>query len=110
MPSFRGATLTRHLDKNLAKVLREKSAREGVTGFMWLLAAFKAVLHRYTHQQDIVVGSPIAGRTQVETEQLIGLFVNTLALRTQLNGEISFRELLNAVRETTLGAYANQEL
>src|SRR5262249_25531433 len=81
----------------------------GTTLFMTLLAAFKTLLHRYSGQTEIVVGSPIAGRTRAETEQLIGFFVNTLALRTDLSGNPSFEELLEGVKETALGAYAHQE-
>ena len=77
---------------------------------MVLLAAFDVLLYRYTGQRDVVVGTPIAGRTRAETESLIGLFVNTLALRAELEGEQSFRELLARVREACLGAYAHQDL
>src|SRR5947208_2421984 len=77
---------------------------------MTLLGAFKTLLHRYTRQTDIIVGSPVAGRERVETEGLIGFFVNTLALRTDVSGDPTFLELLRRVRETTLGAYAHQEL
>ena len=77
---------------------------------MLLLAAFKAVLSRYSGQSDIVVGTPIAGRTHRELEGLIGFFVNMLALRTDLSGDPSFRELLGRVKEAALGAYAHQEL
>src|SRR5262249_25043864 len=83
--------------------------RRGTTLFMTLLAAFKTLLHRYSGQAEIVVGSPIAGRTRAETEQLIGCFVNTLVLRTDLSGNPSFEELLERVKETALGAYAHQE-
>ena len=77
---------------------------------MTLLAAFNVLLWRYTGQEDIVVGSPIAGRNRLETEQLIGFFVNMLALRTDLAGNPTFRELLGRVREVTLGAYAHEDL
>ncbi|HET7209598.1 MAG TPA: amino acid adenylation domain-containing protein, partial [Terriglobales bacterium] len=78
--------------------------------FMTLLGTFSALLARYSAQEDIVIGSPIAGRNRVEFENVIGLFVNTLALRTNLSGNPSFRELLTRVREATLGAYAHQDL
>ena len=84
--------------------------REGATLFMTLLAAFQMLLSRYSGQDDIVVGTPIANRTHAETEGLIGFFVNTLALRGDLSGDPSFRELLGRVRETALGAYAHQDL
>jgi amino acid adenylation domain-containing protein len=86
------------------------SKREGATLFMTLLAAFLTLLYRHTGQDDIVVGSPIAGRNRRETEELIGFFINTLALRTDLSGEPTFTELLGRVRETAVGAYAHQDL
>ncbi|MGH7581164.1 MAG: amino acid adenylation domain-containing protein [Gemmatimonadales bacterium] len=98
------------LPKPLADALKELSRREGVTLFMTLLAAFKIVLARHSGQDDIVVGTPIAGRSHTELEGLIGCFLNTLVLRTDLSGELTFTELLARVRETALGAYANQEL
>ncbi len=77
---------------------------------MTLLAAFQALLFRYSGQDDIVVGSPVAGRTSVETEDLIGAFVNTVVFRGDLSGNPTFREFLGKVRETALGAYAHQEV
>ena len=77
---------------------------------MTLLAAFKTLLYRYSGQEAIVVGSPIAGRNRAEVENLIGLFVNTLVLRTDFSGNPSFRELLRRVRTVCLGAYAHQDL
>ena len=77
---------------------------------MTLLAAFKVLLHRYTSQDDLVVGTPIANRNRLEIEGLIGFFVNTLVLRTDLSGDPNFRELLRRVREVCLGAYAHQDL
>ena len=77
---------------------------------MTLFAAFNVLLQRYTRQSDLLVGSPIAGRTQIETEGLIGFFVNTLVLRTNLSGNPSFRELLQRVRQVTLDVYAHQDL
>ena len=77
---------------------------------MTLLAAWQLLLSRYSGQEDVSVGTPIAGRTRLETEPLIGFFVNTLVLRTDLSGEPTFRELLARVRETTLGAYQHQEI
>ena len=78
--------------------------------FMTLLAAFKALLYRYTGQQDILVGTPIVGRKQREAEDLIGFFVNTLVLRSQLHSDLTFRELLKRVMEATLGAFAHQDV
>ncbi|HEU0253085.1 MAG TPA: amino acid adenylation domain-containing protein, partial [Pyrinomonadaceae bacterium] len=107
--SFRGATQSVLLDKDLTQKLRELSQSEGATLFMTLLAAFQILLYRYTRQNDILVGSPIANRNPVETEQLIGFFANTLVLRTVLS-DSPFREILGRVRETCLEAYAHQEL
>ena len=84
--------------------------RHRVTLFMTLLAVFKVLLFRYTGQTDIVVGAPIAGRERAEVEHVQGLFLNTLVLRTELSAEMRFSELLARVRETTLGAYAHQDL
>jgi len=94
----------------LGKAVKSLSQREGVTLFMTLLAAFKILLYRYTGQEDIIVGSPIANRNQAEVEGIIGFFINTLVLRTDLSGAPTFRELLRRVREVALGAYAHQEL
>jgi len=108
--TFRGAKQSLFLPKSLTQSLKSLSQEEGVTLFMTLLAAFQTLLHRYTGLDDIVVGSPIAGRKQVETEELIGFFVNTLVLRTNLSGEPTFRELLRRVREVALKAYDHQDL
>ena len=108
--TYRGAVQSLMLPQTLSASLKELSHQQGVTLFMTLLAAFGTILHRYTGQEDILIGSPIAGRNQVETEGLIGFFVNTLAIRTQLSGNPSFRQLLSQVREVTLGAYAHQDL
>ncbi|HEY0602843.1 MAG TPA: amino acid adenylation domain-containing protein, partial [Herpetosiphonaceae bacterium] len=86
------------------------SQREGVTLFMTLLAAWQVLLDRYSGQHDIVVGTPIANRTQEETEHLIGFFVNTLVLRADLSGNPTFSDVLHRVREVCLGAYAHQDL
>ncbi len=82
----------------------------GATLFMVLLAGFAALLRRYTGEDDLAVGTPVAGRTRVETEPLIGLFVNTLVLRVELAGDPEFADLLERARETTLAAYAHQEV
>jgi len=108
--TYRGAHLRFTLSSDLTSKLKELSQAEGVTLFMTLLAAFKVLLFRYTGESDIVVGSPIAGRNRVETEKLIGFFVNSLALRTDLSGNPTFRQLIPRVREVALGAYAHQDL
>ena len=108
--SYRGAHRLLVLPKALTASLKELSRREGITLFMTLLAAFKILLSRYTGQDDIVVGSPIAGRNRAEIEGLIGLFVNFLVLRTSLSGGPTFRELLGRVRDVCLEAYAHQDL
>lgn len=108
--TFRGQWQSATLTRTLSDALKALSRREGVTLFMTLLAGFKTLLWRYTQQDDLLVGSPIAGRTWIETEPLIGFFINTLPLRTSLAGNPTFREVLRRVRDVTLGAYANQDL
>jgi len=109
-PSFRGEELSFELSPELSRSIQALSRQEGVTLFMTLLAAFKTLLYRYTLQEDIVVGADIANRNRKETENLIGFFVNLLALRTNLSGDPTFRQLLGRVREVTLGAYMHQDL
>jgi amino acid adenylation domain-containing protein len=94
----------------LTEKLRVLSRSRGTTLFMTLLAVFQTLLHRYTGQEDLVVGSPIANRNRSELENLIGFFVNMLVLRTDLSGDPSFLELLDRVRQVALGAYAHQDL
>ncbi|BAY93738.1 MULTISPECIES: non-ribosomal peptide synthetase [unclassified Tolypothrix] len=110
VPSYRGAKQFLELPQSLTQALEALSYQEGVTLFMTLLAAFQTLLYRYTQQEDIAVGSPIANRNRSELEGLIGFFVNSLVLRTDLSGNPTFRELLNRVREVTLGGYAHQDL
>ena len=109
-PTFCGGHTVRQLDPELGARLKELAGDHEATLFMVLLAAFKVLLYRYTNLEDLIVGSPIAGRTRIETEPLIGFFVNTLPLRTQLAGDPGFAQVLARVRETTLGAYAHQDL
>ena len=108
--TFRGATYSFKLSKELSTALNKLSQQQGTTLFMTLLAGFQTLLWRYTAQEDIVVGSPIANRNRAEIERLIGFFVNTLVLRTNLGGNPSFEELLKWVREVALGTYAHQDL
>jgi aspartate racemase len=108
--SYRGAKLGAVLPKDLSDRVNGLSQREGATLFMTLLAAFQALLSRYSGQSDICVGSPIANRNQGKIEDLIGVFVNTLVLRTDLSEDPSFQELLRRVKEVALEAYAHQDL
>ncbi|HEX8558916.1 MAG TPA: amino acid adenylation domain-containing protein, partial [Pyrinomonadaceae bacterium] len=108
--SYKGAEQPLELPAELTGRLKSLGRREGATLYMTLLAGFFALLHRYTGQEDLVVGTPIAGRNRRETEGLIGFFVNTLVLRAGVAGGDSFRGLVERVREATLGAYAHQEV
>src|SRR5579884_614820 len=107
--SYGGARLPIRISKPLTDALNELSRREGCTLFMTLLAAFQTLITRYTRQEDIVVGTPIANRNRTEIEELIGVFVNTLVLRGNFSGNPAFREVLARTRETALAAYANQD-
>ena len=107
---YRGARQSLVLPRALSDRLKAFSAEHGVTLFMTLLAGFQSLLHRYTGQDDIAVGSPIAGRTRPEIEGLIGFFVNTLVFRTQLHGNPTFKEILERVREHCLEAYEHQDI
>ncbi|MEG4248113.1 amino acid adenylation domain-containing protein [Microcoleus sp. Pol10D4] len=108
--SYKGGRQLFELPEHLTEAITQLSRREKTTPFMTLLAAFKTLLYRYTGQEDILVGSPIASRNSSKTESLIGFFVNTLVLRSDLTGNPTFLELLSRVREVALGAYAHQEL
>ena len=107
---FSGAALSFRLTPEFSSALRAFCRREGATVYMTLLAAFQTLLQRMTGQDDLAVGAPIAGRNRAETEGVIGFFVNTLVLRARFAGDPTFRELLAQVKETTLGAYAQQDL
>ena len=108
--SYEGAIELLEFSEELSERLRETARREGVTLFMLLLAAFQVLLSHYSGQEDVVVGAPVANRNHIETESLIGFFINMLVLRTSLKGDPTFRELLHRVRDTTVGAYAHQEV
>lgn len=110
LQTYQGDTYSWQIPQDLTNALEVLNQKAGVTMFMTLLAAFNTLLYRYTGHDDIVVGSAIANRNFAESEAIIGLFVNTLALRTQINSNPSFDELLNQVREITLGAYSHQDL
>lgn len=105
-----GARLNFTLPQTLGDAVKRLSDSEGVTLFMTLLAAFDVLLYRYTQQDDVVVGTAVANRHHGQTENLIGLFVNMLVLRTRLSGKLTFREILQRVREVALGAYEHQDL
>lgn len=108
--TFHGARKGRLLERRLSEALKQLSQQADVTLFMTLLGAFQVLLYRYSSQEDILVGTPIANRNRAEIEGLIGFFVNTLVMRTDLAGNPTFRELLERVRETALGAYTHQDL
>ncbi len=108
--TFRGALVPVAIPGPLATAVRELSRRQGATPFMALLAAFAAVLHQASGQDDLILGTPVAGRNRVETEGMIGFFVNVLPLRIDLSGSPTWEDLLARVRETALEAYDHQDL
>ncbi|HEY2940845.1 MAG TPA: amino acid adenylation domain-containing protein, partial [Vicinamibacteria bacterium] len=110
LQTFRGAMHHFRIPGDVAARVRELARREKATIFMALMTAFQTLLHRYSDQEDVAVGTPVAGRTRTELEGLIGLFANTLVFRTDLGGDPSFREALARVRENALEAYAHQEM
>lgn len=108
--TFQGATCNFKISPEETKSLKTLTQQQGCTVFMTLLAIFKTLLYRYTSNEDIVVGSPIANRNRTETEGLIGFFVNTLALRTDLSGNPTFTTLLQRIKEVALNSYAHQDI
>src|SRR6185437_7503409 len=108
--TFNGKAKYFSLGAELTAQLRQASQRENVTPFMLLLATFQTLLHRYSGQETILVGSPIAGRTRSETENLIGLFLNTLILRADFSDGATFRDLLAQIKKNSLEAFANQNV
>jgi amino acid adenylation domain-containing protein len=108
--SYRGSSESFVLSRELSESLSEMCRREAVTMFMLLVAAFDVMLWRYTGEGDVVIGIPIANRNRVETEGLIGFFVNTVVMRVEVRGEERFAELMRRVREASLGAYSHQDL
>jgi amino acid adenylation domain-containing protein len=110
VPGHRGAVLPFSFGVELSGELKALSQRSGVTTFMTLLAAFQLLLSKYSNQSGIAVGTDVANRNRAETEGLIGFFVNQLVLRSEVNGELTFSDLLKQVREVTLGAYEHQDL
>jgi len=108
--TLNGAGRAITIPKELAARVRAFCQRENATLFMTLMAVFKVLLWKYSGQDDLLVGTPVAGRTRAEVEGLIGFFLNTLVIRTSMHGQSTFRELLARVRETALDAYAHQSL
>jgi len=108
--SQRGGSLKYTLPRTLSQQLEQVSQQQGATLFMSILAGFQVLLSRYSGQTDVCVGTPVAGRTQVSEESLVGLLVNTLALRGDVGGNPTFTELVARVKQTTLGAYAHQQV
>ncbi len=109
-PTYRGKTQYFTLSRTISRDLNALSKQEGCTMYMTLVSAFLVLLYRYTGQEEIVIGSPFANRRRTELEQIIGFFVNTLALRFDLNGNPTFKELLHRVREVALESYAHQDV
>jgi len=108
--TFSGAIEPFKLSRSLLTALKKLSRQEGVTLFMTLLAAFKALIYRYSGQEDVIVGSPIAGRNRAEFEGLIGCFLNTMVMRSDMSGNPTFRQMLSQVQRVAMGAYAHQDL
>ena len=108
--TYQGARESFRLPKSVTQALQAISQKAEATLFMTLLAAFKILLYRYSGQEDIIVGSPIANRNRAEIEGLIGFFVNTLVLRTDVSGNPTFEELLGRVQQVTMDAYPNEDL
>ena len=108
--TYQGAHVPFSLSKDLSNKLKNLANSEGVTLYMVLLSALSVVLSRWSGQKEVIIGSPIAGRTQKETERLVGFFINTLALRVDLSKEGNFNDLLKQVKKTAIEAYANQDV
>lgn len=110
VPTFRGALVTFHVPTTVKAALADLARQESATMFMVLVSAWQLLLHRYTQQDDILVGTPTGRRERIETEEMIGLFINTLVLRANCSGNPSFRSLLRQVRRTTIDAFAHDQL
>lgn len=107
--SYEGDVLDFAIDKQQSEALRQIADDNGATLYMVFLAAYTVLLHKYSGQEDIIVGTPVSGRTHADTEPLIGMFVNTLAIRNYPSGEKMFLSYLDEIKETMLGAYENQD-
>lgn len=110
MKNFEGSSLIQELNPELTQKLYTLCAKSGTTLYMVMLAAYSSLLYRYTSQQDLVIGSPIAGRPHPDVEQLIGMFVNTLPIRTHIEPEQTFMQLLEQTKQQTLTAYEHQDI
>src|SRR5207302_8484565 len=108
--SHRGERAAGVLGAEWVGKVKDAGQREGVTLFMVLLAGYQAVLYRYSGQREVVVGTDVANRNRLETEGLMGFYINQLVLRTEMRGSPSWRELLERVKGVTLGAYGHQDL
>src|SRR2546423_909973 len=108
--SFKGGRQAAPLGGELTAAAQQLSRQENLSVFMVLLAAFVVLLHRYSGQEDLLVGTPVAGRERVEIEGLIGFFVNTLVVRSNLAGDPTAKAVLDSVRETIFEAHAHQEV
>ncbi len=108
--TFHGAIVSTVLPRNLTDAIQQYSTSRGSTFFVTVLSAFKLLLHLYSRQTDVGIGTQVAGRSRVELENLIGLFINTVVLRTDLSGDPSFQELIERVRETAFQSVANQDV
>jgi non-ribosomal peptide synthetase component F len=108
--TYHGAVRMHRLQRDLHAALRALSRQQDVTLFMVLMAAFQVLLYRMTGQDDVTVGTAVAGRNQLETENLIGFFINMLPIRSDLSGNPSFSDLLGQVRETAIGAFEHQDV
>ncbi|MCW3466344.1 non-ribosomal peptide synthetase [Chitinophaga nivalis] len=106
--TYNGGLVTHTIAPDISQGLHQLCREQGATLFMGLLAVLNSLLHRYTQQEDIIIGTPIAGREQAELEDQIGLYLNTLALRTQFSGDDTFLQLLQQIRQVTLAAYDHQ--
>ncbi len=108
--SLRGGTVRRTLPASLLEGIKLLSQQESTTAYTTLLAAFQALLHRYSHQRDVLVGTPIANRQREETTGVVGMFINTVVMRADVSADMTFRQLLTQAKQTALDALANQDL
>ncbi|MGN6712764.1 MAG: amino acid adenylation domain-containing protein [Anaerocolumna jejuensis] len=107
--SHKGAVVSLVLNEKHTKEIKEIAFENKVTLYMILFSAFNILLSKYTRQEDIIIGTPVVGRVHTDLDNVVGMFVNTLALRNSVRNDLSFKELLNVIRENTLNAFSNQE-